>query len=268
VLVNTTDASSGGFGNPGFVNINRGVLGGILAGTLTQTRDVQAGLGLPSIGIHAIVRDPISDAMNVMDYSVPCSCELKASQETSVNPVVDNPLNQTYTTGGSRQRAIHPGEEVTEVGTVADSFGYTFFSFPVLSNSLTTIKYLQLDGVDPLLPCYINGAVPACGTSVPFTHILDGSYAVWATLRVITNSPVPTGVASVIAALAPVDFVPNAKLTVFHSHFTQSSKPGHNGNCSGFPPESGGDWGGLVYTKQADLDSCINFGKEITGKHQ
>jgi hypothetical protein len=51
------------------------------------------------------------------------------------------------------------------------------------------------------------------------------------------------------------DFVPINRLAVFRSHYEQSGVSPKNGNTRGTSPEAGGDMGGAVFTKQADLDT-------------
>jgi hypothetical protein len=143
--------------------------------------------------------------------------------------------------------------------------------------------YLTVDSIDPLFTTP-GGALdatpnpagaynpPYCNTTgtsstcfpIPFTHILDGSYPLWTTLRIVTFSTVSAKEATPIPVLNMAaeaelqtasdglsDFVPfltnltgststgkwtgDLNLFVFRSHYTQSSiKPanGHTG-CAG-----------------------------------
>jgi hypothetical protein len=143
--------------------------------------------------------------------------------------------------------------------------------------------YLTVDSIDPLFTtpggaldstpnpagaynppyCNITGASQTC-FPIPFTHIYDGSYPLWTTLRIVSFAPVANKTKTPIPVLNLVaqaeiqtasdglsDFVPllnnitgstttgvwtgNLNLFVFRSHYTQSGiKPanGHKG-CDG-----------------------------------
>lgn len=54
--------------------------------------------------------------------------------------------------GGTRERGIGTGDITKSVNALANSIGYVFFSYEALvPASFPNIKYLELDGVDPLL---------------------------------------------------------------------------------------------------------------------
>jgi hypothetical protein len=278
VLVNTADTSSGGFGTSAYTNANRFVLAGFLNGTLGRTRDLSDTAGLPAIGATVLLREPLSGTMNTMEFSIPRSVEINSSQEIGVDPSMSggNPLNLAGPGSSVRKRVIGTGEMITEIGAVTDSLGYAFFSFGNVKPILTTGKYLQVDGVDPINATYTTGALPSCTAPCPgvvtFPHVVDGSYPIWNVLRVTTGTPAPPGVLSLIAAaktqVANIpDFISVDSLNVFRSHYTQSGFVGANGHKAR-TSEAGGDVGGAVYTVQADLDTITDTGKEITGKKQ
>jgi hypothetical protein len=276
ILVNTGDTNPGGLGTSAFTNVNRFVLARILAGQSTRTRDLIPTSGVPVVPLHVILREPLSGSMNVVEFSIPNSKEIASSQETNVNPAVDNPLNQTSADGATRKRAIGTSEEVKEIGLVTDSLGYAAFSFGNVKPIVSTAKYLTVDGVDPLQAAYTGGTLPTCTAPCPgavtFPNVANGTYPIWNILRVITANPAPSGVnALVAAAQAQVanipEFIPIGDLLVFRSHYTQSNFTGKNGHLPR-EIESGGDVGGAVLTIQTDLDSITDTKKEITGEHQ
>lgn len=278
VFVNTNDTTSTGLGNSAFNNVDRFVLARIFNGSSTRTRDlIPGGVSLGSAGIHVMQREPMSGTMNVMEFSMFRNTEIASSQEIGVNPTVDNPLNQTYTSGGTRQRVIGTGEMTSEVSATTNAIGYAFWSTGNFSKVLTNTKYLTVDGVDPLFANYTAGAIPSCTIPCPsvvsFTHVLDGSYPIWNILRVSTAKPAPASVTNLITAAQAFavshspDFVPIASMNVFRSHYTQSSKSGVNGHKAG-TTEAGGDEGGAVLTVEADNDNVTDTGKEITGLKQ
>jgi hypothetical protein len=198
-----------------------------------------------------------------------------------------------------------------------DGLGYAFWSYgnfaPVATgctgasgagDTCTTYlgHYLTVDGVDPLfntpggaldttpnpwgaynLPqCNLN-ALPCF--NVPFTHVSDGTYPLWTILRVVTPTPVPAVVQSIInlaqqevknSARFTSDFVPfedgkgNLTFFVFRSHYKQGTTSPLNGHktCTSFQPvtpatclvDAGGDVGGAVLPVQADVDYHTDFG--------
>ena len=111
VFVNTNDTDSGGLGSSIFQNVDRFVLANVFNGTLTRTRDLVAATGLPSVGLHAMLREPLSGTYNTFEFQIPRNKEIGSTQEVNVNPAAGgNPLNITYASGGSRQRVIGTGE--------------------------------------------------------------------------------------------------------------------------------------------------------------
>jgi hypothetical protein len=277
VFANTTLGSLGHLGSALFNNVPRFVLAGAQEGVLTRTRDLINFAGLPSIGLHVILREPLSGTYNTMEFNVARSVEINNSQENNVTPPGDNPLNQTYASGGTRQRAIGTGEMVAEVGEIADSLGYSFWGFGNFAGVTLTTKYVTVDGVDPIRAAYTNGSIPTCKVppcvgALTFPNIKNGSYPIWSILRIVTVSPVPAGIQALYAAaLAEAtqipDFVPANQLQVFRSHYNQSGVTGSNGIIVGHP-EAGGDVGGAVYYVQADRDYFTDTGMEILGEKQ
>ena len=277
VFVNSTQTGLGHLGSALFNNVPRFVLAWAQNGNLTRTRDLANLSGLPSIGLHVMLREPLSGTYNTMEFDVTRSVEVNSSQENNVTPPGDNPLNQTYTSGGSRQRVVGTGEMVTEVGATADSLGYAFWGFANFAPVLSTTKYLTVDGVDPIKQTYTNGVFPSCSAppcigALTFPNIKNGTYPVWSILRIVTISPMPTGLQQLYnAALAEAtqipDFVPANQLTVFRSHYNQSGVNGSNGIIAGHP-EAGGDMGGAVFNTQDDKDYFADTGVEILGQKQ
>ena len=137
-------------------------------------------------------------------------------------------------------------------------------------------KYLTVDGVDPLFANYEGGFIPTCTAPCPgivqFTHVLDGSYPIWNILRIVTASPTPGTITSLVNAaqtqvLNVPDFVPIGSMQVFRSHYSQSGFGAHNGHKTG-TKESGGDVQGAVFTVQSDLDSITDTGLELINNYK
>jgi hypothetical protein len=282
IFVNTGNTgSTGDFSNvAAFQNVNRFDLALALNGTLPYTRDLSPTLGLPEVPLNVILRDPLSGAFNVLEYCISRNVEINSTQEVGVNPAAagGNPLDLTNAGGGWRKRALSSSEMVTEVGTTANGnvLGYTFWSTGNFSSVVGTTRYLTVDGVDPLYPSYAGGSFPTCTAPCPglvtFTNILNGSYPIWTTYRVVTAAKVPAGVTALIAAAQTQaantvpDFVPLSQMTVFRSHYSLSGRIPSNGY--GTTKESGGDLGGAVFPIQADLDYLADTGLELTGYKQ
>jgi len=278
IFANNTQTGLGHLGSILFTNVGRFPLAWTLNGNLSRGRDlVPTTASLPAAGIHTILREPLSGTYNTLEFDIVRSLEVNSSQENNVTPPADNPLNQTYASGGSRQRAIGTGEMVAEVGATPDALGYAFWGFGNFAGVLSTTKYVTVDGVDPIRPSYTNGSFPSCSVppcpgAVTFPHLLDGTYPIWTFLRIVTVSPMPTGIqelynATVTFAGEIPDFVPAAHMSVFRSHYNQSGVTGANGIISGIP-EAGGDVGGAIFPRQADKDYYADTGMEILGQMQ
>jgi len=275
VFVNTTILQAGHFGNPRFTNALRFNLAGLLSGYSTRTHDITTSLVAPAAGARVMVREPLSGTYNTMEFNIPRSKEIGSSQEIGVDPSVDNPLNQHYATGGSRQRVVGTGQMVSEVVAIPDAIGYAFWSFGNFANAVTSTKYITVDGIDPLRNVYTNGFFPTCPNPpcpglLTFPHILDGTYPIWSVLRMVTVDPVPPFVQTLLSAAQTEagnipDFVPASQLFVFRSHYNQSGVTGANGHLN---PEAGGDMGGAVLTANSDYDSILDYNMEILGMKQ
>ena len=282
IFVNTQNTgSTADFSNiAAFQNVNRFDLALALNGTLPYTRDLSPTPGLPEQPLNVILRDPLAGAFNVLEFCIPRDVEISSTQELGVNPAAagGNPLDLSNAGGGWRKRALSSSEMVSQVGNDANGnvLGYTFWSTGNFSSVVGSTRYLTVDGVDPLYPSYAGGSFPTCTAPCPglvtFTNILNGSYPIWSTYRVVTSNVVPKGVSAVIAAAQTQaentipDFVPISQLTVFRSHYPLSGHAASNGY--GTTKESGGDLGGAVFPVQADLDYLADTGKELTGFKQ
>jgi len=278
VFVNTTFNSD--FASANYTNVDRFVLTDIFNGTLSRTRDIANVAGIASVGTHVIMREPISGTYNTFEFNIPGSVETASCQELNVNPSTENPLNISYPTGGTRQRAIGTGEDVATVGSTPNAIGYSFWSTGNFAGVLTTTKYLSVDGSDPLNYSWYqsHGTFPNCVAPcpglIPFVNVLNGSYPAWTILTVSCYSPCPAGVTKLVTAAQKntnkvPDLVPVSALQVFRSHFDRPGElaPASNGN-QGEPPESGGSVGGAVFTKNADVDFFNDTGMQFTNIKQ
>ncbi|MGB8260662.1 MAG: hypothetical protein WCE75_09940 [Terracidiphilus sp.] len=182
-----------------------------------------------------------------------------------------NPLWQVASNGATRGRAVGTGEMVKAVNAVADSLGYAFWGFSNFAG-YNNIKYLTVDGVDPLFGTTTAtanpggvGVFPTCQTTsgvatsclqIPFTNILNGTYPIWSKYRLIYDpftyaqgNIAPTVVTYAQYASDPVngviqDMVPANAMQVFHSHYAQQvvDQPiaaSGGGSYSAYSPNNG-----------------------------
>jgi hypothetical protein len=339
IVANVSNTGSGHLGDGHYSNINRFVLRNVLEGTLPYVRDIgyntTYNAGPPTtwttteaaVPLNVFVREPLSGTYNTTEWSVPMSLEMDGSQyhpgfvvgmETGVTPTdttpvcgtkpftaancstsSGNPLWMVNSVGGFRGRAVGTGEMITAVNGNADTIGFAFWGFSTYQGK-ANIKYLSVDGVDPLYsgPSSNPGGVgvfPSCTTNsngyatacpnLSFPNIVNGSYPIWSNYRLIwdpftsSTNIAPYVVAAAQTASDPstglvTDFVPVQYMQTFHSHYTQvvsDSGAAYGGN-NGFKtaengesqlvniPETGGDMGGAVLTIQSEVDYLLDTG--------
>jgi hypothetical protein len=311
VAVNPSNAS--GFGNTGVTNISRSVLAKFLDGTYGNVSDLS---GSGTAAATVLIREPLSGTYNTMEYATPNTTTLQTSQDvgqnqitaernctgggTGATPITANNILGTsgYTlhipsndnASAYRNRAIGTGQEVSQLLSVTDALGYSFWSTANFANATSTnAKYLQVDGVDPLQSSYSAGVIPTSGngllSNVNFAHLQDGTYPLWSLLRLVTSnsgttnytyaSQLGTAAQNFISSTSRPDFVPfsvgasTVTLHVLHSHFvpptvTFSSTNIPANGSSAFTPsassctaaEIGGDVGGAILTVTSDQSYC------------
>jgi lysophospholipase L1-like esterase len=197
-------------GRMGFCGVTRRPLGGMFSGSLCEGQNTAFSWPLdpalqgvrtlipipgntapdPNLGnfaVSLIIREPISGAYNVTEFSEVRrfgssmgNFNLVAglfgkppyiSQETNVQITLpnNNPLHKRCELGfgeaagateGLRQRALSSMEETTAVQNTPDSLGYLFFNFGNASQLARNRNYgyLMVDGVDPFFADYENKA--------------------------------------------------------------------------------------------------------------
>ena len=326
VIANVTNTAAGHLGDGNYTNINRFLLRNVLEGNVPSIRDLgytaawtasslisgSWGNGSESAyPLNVFIREPLSGTYNTMEWSIPMSLEMELSQflvgtvrgqETGVVPSntncttvpctvnSGNPLYQINAYGGYRARAIGTGEMITAVANQADSIGYSFWGYSNFAGKQNSIKYLTVDGVDPLysgpsanpggagyLPQAVSGSYP----NLTFPNVVNGSYPIWSKYRLIWDPfTASTNVAQWVTYFAQLasdpstglltDFVPAQYLQVFHSHYPQVVSDsgvafsGNNGFKTGVP-ETGGDMGGAVLTVQSELDFINDTNNQQVG---
>jgi hypothetical protein len=291
-------APTGGTGIGAATDIPGFTLALFYEGVLARSTDL---LGVTTAnGVTTLVREPLSGTYNTMEFSNPNSSQFHTSQD-------DNFCNGTKefsqtmniasgvgnVTGARRARVIGTGEMVSTLqAATTDTLGYFFWSAGN-AKGLTNVKYLTVNGVDPLLDAYGSsggtaytpGVLPQAGgtggtpplTAVSFKNLNAGDYSIWSAVRLVTGSSVPAGVSNLLTALGTQnasqhDYVAPANLTVWHAHFpllTIGVTAFANGttintandlcNTTGAQTEAGGDAGGTNVMKKVNSDFCSDF---------
>ena len=243
--------------------------------------------------VNVIVREPLSGTYNTFEYSIPNGTQYHATQEygncNSSGVVFQNPLHlqsANAQVNAFRNRTIGTSNMVATLQAAStDTMGYFFWSAGNASG-LTNVKYLKVNGIDPIQNTYSNGVLPGSGGTgdpglgaVTFANLNAGDYPIWSALRLVSESPVPAGVSNMITALGVIDstqhdYIAPSNLQVWHSHFyingiglgTQESNGTTintaNDLCnpaSGAVAEIGGDAGGTNVLKQVNADFCADF---------
>jgi hypothetical protein len=139
-----------------------------------------------SDSLNVYQREALSGTMNTIEYTVFAYPDFSGtSQETGIDPSVDNPLSQACTAGGgTRKRGVGTGDIITGVwtdgtGALTDAIGYTFFSYGNVTNGTKSIndsgsfKYFTLNGVDPLFHKYASSAGSTFSQQDPGQPITD-----------------------------------------------------------------------------------------------
>ena len=230
LFYNKTDTAAGGLGNVLPTNINSSTAAALWAG-LMGVNDQLFGFasGTPK-QLHVVQREPMSGTYNTLEWQLvhtrdhrsgdfsqeynflptPANCFTPPATATFVPPTVScsNPMNVTgsggASFGGRRTRAIGTGEMVNAINSTnnPNSIGYAFWGLGTFGGK-ANIKYITLDGVDPLYPGYsvaaggLNGGFPNCtgafnlstfscsGTLPTFDHVKNGNYRVWSIIRAV-----------------------------------------------------------------------------------
>jgi hypothetical protein len=282
---------------PGFVAAN------FFSGVLARASDLLSGAA--PFAVSALVREPLSGIYNAFEYGIVNNSQYHLSQDIG-NCAPGNPLHIVSANGAGlegggvqafRRRVIGTAQMQVQLsnGTQPDErIGYFFWSAANVAH-LYNVKYLTVNGVDPIQDNYSNGALPSstahgdpCGGGSPyvicpaglitFKGLNSGDYPLWSALRIVSQSPTPGGVTALISTAQTVssslfDFVPASSLKVWRSHYslpainvTQSANgpniAGGNDLCNptvGALVEQGGDAGGAIILKQANADFCSDY---------
>lgn len=236
VFANTTKTTNtGDFGSTIPTDILSHVISDVWFGASTRTSDVTGSLSVTGQPMAVLEREAVSGTFNTFEWQVVRNKGIVQTQENLVDPTDNlstdttncaqpmnlalncgNPFNHVDGhSGATRSRVIGTGEMVSTAGGSAsgsppvcstglqNSVGYAFWTFSTFANSCVraNLRYLQVDGVDPLFASYSAnpvgaGQFPTCSgtigsiscTSVPFTHLVNGDYRTWTIIRMVVAS--------------------------------------------------------------------------------
>lgn len=262
-------------------------------GILGRTTDLLGTPG-PAEAFTVLVREPLSGTYNTLEYSVPNGTQFHAGQDylncNSSGTVLSNPMamesgNGVFGTAVERVRTIGTGNMTKFLGAATTpTLGYFFWSAGNALAAGKTVKYLKVNGVDPVLNqsasgYTYNGALPGAGGTgdpglgaVTFTQVNAGDYAIWSPLRLVgpTGNAGVTAMLNGLAGLTQHDYIAPNNMTIWHSHFfingetipnpANGATVGTNTLCSGGLPESGGDAGGANLLIINNAHFCSDYG--------
>lgn len=247
--------------------------------------------------VTVLVREPFSGTYNTMEYSGPNTSQFHTSQDDNFcngTAVFSQTMNiasaNGAVAGAARARVIGNGEmESVLQAATTDTLGYFFWS-QANGNGETNVKYLTVNGVDPILDSYgVSGGVsytpgalpqatPPAGvpplSAVTFKNTNMGDYPLWGVTRVVA-APGDVNVQNLVAGSHTLDgtqhdYIALGNLKVWKSHFPLYSVTGLQANgstivtagdlCPGGSAEAGGDAGGSSVTVAANKDFCTDYG--------
>jgi len=233
IIVNTTDTVLAAIGNA-----NSHSLSQLYSGWARFSSSINGGSG--GSVLNLIQREPTSGTYNTFEWQVirsrdslygnsqelnvpapgtgsyqcftppaaPKTYSFPTYSGTCQNPLLEPGMASTGTSSGTRTRAIGTSEMIGAVTGVTDGVGYAFWGMGSFIGK-TGIKYLTLDGVDPLYATNQTlGAFPSScsgvGTSTisctysggtwplpTFANIVNGGYRAWSILRAIHDQAPP-----------------------------------------------------------------------------
>ena len=288
------DTNASGLGAGGFTDWTYAQATQFYEGKKGLVQDLPGALGTGSLSV--LLREPLSGTYTTTEMNTfrvllqnakthKWAAAPVDSQEFGVNLANPNtnPLNLASADGGVRLRGIGTGQVISGNGGVggvqhiADSIGYTFFSYGNVAAITSVAKYLTLDGVDPINDTYSDGTLPTCTAPCPITpgtsfpHIRDGSYRTWSILRVITDASgqnltnaqsIVTAAQNLVNETVP-DFVPatatsdgDPGMLYLKSHFKLAGAT--KGVISNIP-ENGGDAGGCPFLASGPNKNVIGL---------
>lgn len=262
------------------------------SGTLSRTTDVNfltptqsaadGGVGLNGCPMTILHREAMSGTFNTFEYQTVHNQGVALSQENNVNPALvavppaesGNPYWHTFADGSVRARVVGSGEMVKAAdgdtlspagGKAPNTLGYAFWTFSsfAAASAQANLRYIKLDGVDPIQATYTTGQFPVCVAvpcRVPFTNLISGGYRVW---NIIRESQAANP-ANDTAANAPTA----ADLTLASSVIAagQDQSDPAVGNLTDFVPFTDANGHVLnVFRSHYNIKNYYNYGNPVSG---
>jgi hypothetical protein len=155
--------------------------------------------------VNVFVPDPLAGDYNVFEYSVANGTQYHGSRDylncdNFYGLVLQDPLNYQSANGqvnAYRRRVIGDNMVTYLNAATTDTIGYFYWS-PITAASLKNVKYLKVNGIDPIQDAYTNGTLPGSGGSgdlglaaVTFSGLNSGDYRIWSVLRPVSQNPTP-----------------------------------------------------------------------------
>jgi hypothetical protein len=280
-------------------DITQWTLAQLLEGYLARTNDLlyMPGTNLQSAGegLNVFHRENLSGTYSVMEYSIPNGTQFHGSQEVnncgSGGAPATNPMDFTVAGISTHTRVIGTGNMLSALEGAAPGSPFLGYFFHSAGNDAKVPKgkYLTVNGVDPILNTWNGGILPGSGGSytsnsvtytdpgvsaVTFAGLNAGDYPIWSPVRLVSASPIPTGVNNMLTALGNLtvlqnDYIKPANMNIWHSHFfinnetiptpANGASVGGQTLCSGGSAESGGDAGGETLLIIDNAHFCSDY---------
>jgi hypothetical protein len=285
-------------------DITQWTLAQLLEGYLARTNDL---LYMPGPqpqtageGLNVFHRENLSGTYNVLEFSIPNGTQFHGSQEVNncnsgTGAPNTNPMNFTIAGISQHTRVIGTGNMLSALNGTSPGTPFLGYFFHSAGNDAKVPhgKYLLVNGIDPLLAdnSYSHGGIlPGSGgaytsnsisytdpgiANVTFAGLNAGDYPIWSPVRLVSASPVPTGVTNMLTALNNLtvlqnDYIKPNNMNIWHSHFFINNETiptpangatlGTQTLCSGGSAESGGDAGGETLLVLNNLHFCADYG--------
>lgn len=279
------------------------------SGTLSRTTDLNnltptqsaadGGAGLNGCPITILHREPMSGTFNTFEYQIPHAQGLALSQEIGVDPSnaaplvcpppaeCGNPFWHNFADGSVRARVQGTGEMVKAAdgdtlspagGKAPNTLGYAFWTFSTFAaaSAQNNLRYITLDGVDPIQANYfapasagganpvpVVGQFPPCLATpcrMPFTNLKNGGYRNWNIIRLVqaTNPALDTAAGAPTAAdIALADSI---------LAFGQDQSDPTVGNLTDFVPFKDANGHILnVFRSHYNIKNYYNYGNPVAG---
>ncbi len=306
IVINKNDTSLSGIGN--LDNINSQNLAYCLDGTFKRTSSINndAAARNTNKGLVTFLREGLSGTYNTTEYCIPNTVRYQTTQEAGVTgAAATNPLRQatyngapfaiatttvgtatvgttttlTATDTGGRVRGIGTNGVLNCANFTTNSLTYAFWAVSQFTDVNTlaplfpNLKYLTVDGIDPIQDSYTGGNFPL---STSLKNVKNGAYPIWSILRACVPPALINNAGdfrdtflNATAANNGADVVAKNDLLVFRSYrATADVLSPSNGIVNLNSPEAGADAGGMVFSINNEFDFNLDTGASLINLRQ